>query len=321
VFDAFRSDTGISVGFRGERNQDDMFRAAQGGGFDIACPTTDRLASWHGAGLISPLDEDRAGCGGIDPAFRADSQTLIGGQRFGSPCLWGGAGIGHHASLVPGAADCCSLMDLFDPQYAGRLAMREDTAMVAAGRALCAAGQLPYPFADSYRREDRMKANYDVISAFLIERRHHVARFWFSEEEGIEGFASGACVIGYNWDTTLAALQRSGLPYRFTSPVEGAACYLQNFVLSSSAVDPGPGLEWISWVNTPEGGARYAAAFGANAAAAGAARLMSREDREFFTRSYPPEALASLWWQPEQPVWFVRNREEYARRYRADAAA
>ena len=38
--------------------------------------------------------------------------------------------------------------------------------------------------------------------------------------------------------------------------------------------------------------------------------------QDFIARSYPSEALSNLWWQPEQPVWFVKNREGYARAYR-----
>jgi spermidine/putrescine transport system substrate-binding protein len=206
-------------------------------------------------------------------------------------------------------------MALFDPAYVGRLTMREDTAFVAAGRVLEAAGRLPYAFDDSYRFEDRMIANYDIIGGFLANHAAHVARFWFSEEEGIEAFRSGACVVGYSWDTTMAALQREGFSCRFIAPDEGTNCYLQNFVLSAKA-DPGPAQDWMAWVNTPEGSAQYATAFGANPTAIGARALLPAQDQAFFAASYPAEALAKLWWQPEQPLWFVRNRGAYARRYR-----
>ncbi|MGB3146742.1 MAG: extracellular solute-binding protein [Paracoccaceae bacterium] len=318
AFDAFFGDTGIKVFFRGLRNQDEMLEAARQEAFDLACPTTDRLTSWTESGLITALDEDRIGYSRIAPAFHADAHTIINGKRMGSPNIWGGAGIGHHVADAPLVAGSASLMDLFDPAYTGRLAMREDTAFVAAGRALEAAGRLPFPFDDSYRAEERMIANYDVIGAFLNDHAHQVARFWFSEEEGGDAFRSGDCVIGYSWDSTLAQLWQEELPYRFVAPAEGANCYLQNFVLAARA-NPGPAEEWMAWVNSPEGGALYATALGVNPCAIGAAELMPEALRDFSRDAYPPEALANLWWQPEQPVWFVRNRGEYARRYRAAA--
>jgi spermidine/putrescine transport system substrate-binding protein len=315
AFDGFTRDTGIAVSFKGVRNQDEMHYVAQTEAFDIACPTTDRLASWLDSRLIAPLDEDRIGFARIDPAFHADAHTIIQGRRYGSPNIWGGAGIGHHRDHAPLDPDGLGLMTLFDPAYAGRLAMREDTAFVAAGRALEAAGLLPYPFDDSYRFEDRMIANYDVIGAFLADHAAHVARFWFSEEEGMDAFRSGACAVGYSWDTTMAALQREGFPGNFIAPAEGTNCYLQNFVLSAKA-DPGPAQDWIAWVNTPQGSAQYATAFGANPTAKGARALLPAQDQAFFAASYPAEALAKLWWQPEQPLWFVKHRGDYARIYR-----
>ncbi|MEN9850348.1 MAG: hypothetical protein RL128_511 [Pseudomonadota bacterium] len=58
AFDGFTRDTGIAVSFKGVRNQDEMHYVAQTEAFDIACPTTDRLASWLDSRLIAPLDED-----------------------------------------------------------------------------------------------------------------------------------------------------------------------------------------------------------------------------------------------------------------------
>ena len=74
--------------------------------------------------------------------------------------------------------------------------------------------------------------------------------------------------------------------------------------------------DWIAWVNTPQGSAQYATAFGANPTARGARALLPAQDQSFFAASYPAEALAKLWWQPEQPLWFVKHRGAYARRYR-----
>lgn len=315
TFEAFRDDTGIEISFHGVPNQDEMHKVAQSQEFDVACPTTDRLASWRASGLIAPLDEARIGYDRIEPALHADAHTVIDGKRMGSPSIWGGAGIGHHTEKAPIDAATASLMDLFDPAYAGRLAMREDTAFVAAGRALEAAGKLPFAFADSYATENRMIANYDVISAFLIDHAHHVARFWFSEEEGVDAFKSGDCIMGYSWDSSLAQLERASQPFRFVAPKEGAICYLQNFVMSAKA-DTGLAQEWIAWVNTPKGSAYYASALGVNPCAIGAMDLMDAELQAFIARSYPPEAQSNLWWQPEQPVWFVKNREGYARAYR-----
>ncbi len=293
-----------------------MHKVAQSQEFDISCPTTDRLVSWCSSGLIAPLDEVRIGYEWIDSALHADAHTVIAGKCIGSPSVRGGTGIGHHKDKAPIFSVSASLMELFDPVYAGRMAMREDTAFVAAGRALEGVGKLPYPFASSYQTEEWMIANYDVIGAFLADHAHHVARFWFSEEEGVDAFKSGDCITGYSWDSSLAQLERAGLPFRFVAPQGGATYYLQNFLMSAKA-DTGLAQEWIAWVNTPRGSAHDARALGVSPCAIGAMDLMDADMQGFIARSYPPEALLKLWRQPEQPVWFVKSREGYAHAYRA----
>lgn len=321
VFQAFESDTGIEVSFTGYRNQDDMFAAvklSQGNEnpADIASPTTDRLISWMDAELIQPWNDNDINFNGIAPQYRVDQQTLIEGKRMGSPNLWGSAGIGYHRLNAPMQAGSASLMDLFDNQYAGQLTIREDTALVAAGRALELKGVLPHRFDESYKNEKSMVENYDVILDFLISKKSNVAHFWFSEDEAQAAFLSEDCTVGYIWDTTVKGLQNFGLPIGFIAPVEGANCYLQNFVLLNSCKNRVEANTWVSWINTPKGGAMYAKAFGAYSPAQGAIDLMGSKDRDFFELAYPETALENLWWQPEQKPWFVERRKAYALSYK-----
>lgn len=321
VFQAFEHDTGIEVNFTGYRNQDDMLagvKASQGkqNPGDIASPTTDRLISWIEAGLIQPWNDNDINFNGIAPQYRVDQQTLIDGKRMGSPNLWGSAGIGYHHQNACIQAGSASLMDLFDNRYAGKLTMREDTALVAAGRALEFKGALPHRFDESYADENKMVENYDVILDFLISKKSNVAHFWFSEDEAQSAFLSEVCVVGYIWDTTAKSLQRQGLPICFTAPVEGANCYLQNFVLLNSGKNKQQANTWVSWINTPKGGAMYAKAYCAFSPAQGAIDLMNSQDREFFELAYPQKALDNLWWQPEQKPWFVERRKIYAQTFK-----
>ena len=320
VFQAFQRATGIGIRFIGYRNQDEMLDAVNtqvdsDDPFDIASPTTDRLVSWNKAGIIQPWDEEKINFSNIAPQYQVDQHTLIDGKRMGAPNLWGSAGICHHQQKAPLNRKSTYLIDLFDNVYAGKLAMREDTAMVAAGRALELQNALPHPFSDSYAEESKMVENYDVILDFLLSKKKNISHFWFSEEEGQAAFTSGDCTIGYNWDTTALALQKQGYPIRYIAPVEGANSYLQNFVLLKSARHVAEANTWVSWVNSAEGGAMYANAFGAFSPTQGAEALMSDVDRAFFELAYPESARDMLWWQPEQKPWFVKKRQDYAQAF------
>ena len=322
VFESFTAATGIGVQFHGCRNQDDMLSAAKsaaqtGQHFDVASPTTDRLVSWDQAGLLQAWNEKAINFDLIADAFSDEALTVRGGRRLGSPNLWGSAALGYLPEADQVDAAHASLMDMFDDRYAGKLILREDTAFVAAGRALDAMGLLPFSFAQSYQEEACMVANYDAILAFLRKKRKNVSRFWFSEQEAQSAFRDGVCVIGYVWDTTVAALQEEGIPIRFSATKEGAACYIQNFVLLQGARNMAAAIAWVAWVNTPQGGASYAQAFRAFSPAKGTLELMDDRQRQFHAQNYPPSAMKNLWWQPEQKPWFVKHREAYARAFLA----
>ena len=116
---------------------------------DIASPTTDRLASWIDHDLIQPWTESQTNIQGISPSYQANHLTRINGQRMGIPSLWGSAGLGFNHDELALTYGSASLLDLFDDRYAGRMTLRADTALVAAGRALDAHERLPHPFDDS----------------------------------------------------------------------------------------------------------------------------------------------------------------------------
>ena len=72
---------------------------------------------------------------------------------------------------------------------------------------------------------------------------------------------------------------------------------------------------WVSWINTPEGGAAWAKAFAANSTTKGAVELADEKQKKFFTSVYTPEALKNLWWQPGQTSWFVAKRTDFAKKF------
>ncbi len=72
AFARFTAVSGIEVEFVGCRNQDEMLEtaktlAAQGLGWDVASPTTDRNLSWVQEGLVQPWDETAINLEGVDP--------------------------------------------------------------------------------------------------------------------------------------------------------------------------------------------------------------------------------------------------------------
>ena len=90
---------------------------------------------------------------------------------------------------------------------------------------------------------------------------------------------------------------------------------MQNYVLLKGARNVEQAHAWVAWINSPEGGAAYANAFGAYSTTKGAVDLADAAQKKFFDASFPAEALKNLWWWPTQPNWFVAKRTEYAKRF------
>jgi spermidine/putrescine transport system substrate-binding protein len=322
VFAAFEKKTGVKVNFTGFGSQDEMFAQAKTGGaagaFDISEPTSDRVQSWVENDFLQPWSDARLNLDGVEPAFLqggSAATSVVGGKRYGATSVWGSESLTFNTKEAPLVFGKASLMDLWDDKYAGKLTLRGHSGLVAAGRALEAKGQLPHKFDDSFVDEAKMTANYDAILKFVLAKRKNVAQFWSNENEAQGAFRTNGCTIGMCWDTSAAALAKEGFPIGYIAPVEGTVCWLQNFVLLKGAKNIEQAHAWIAWINSPEGGAAYASAFGAYSTTRGAIELADATQKKFFQAAFPGDALKNVWWWPTQPGWFVTKRTAYAKKF------
>ncbi|MBL8590497.1 MAG: extracellular solute-binding protein [Methylobacteriaceae bacterium] len=323
VFKQFEAKTGVKVKFTGFGSQDEFHAQAKAGGatngaFDMAEPTSDRLASWLDNDFIVPWDEKKAGLDGVDPAFlqgkAADAMT-IKGKRYGMPSVWGTESLTFNNKEVKLEYGKASLMDLFDDKYVGKVTMRGHSGLAAAARALEAAGKLPHPYAEAYADEAKMVKIYDETLKFVLSKRKNIGQFWSNENEAQGAFRTNGCVIGMNWDTSAGAMIKEGMPISYISPNEGAMAWLQNFVLLKGAKNVEQVYEWIRWINTPDGAAAWSKAFSANPIGKGSVDKLDDAAKKFFQMAYPGDATSKLFWWPATPSWFVAKRTEYAKKF------
>lgn len=317
VFESFEKATGIKINFTGLGSQDEFVAQAKTGGatngaFDISEPTSDRLSSWLDNDFIQPWDPAAIGADNVEPSFLT---AMKDGKLMASPSIWGTEALTYNKDEAPLEYGTASLGDLFDDKYAGKLTLRGHSGLAAAGRWLDSQGQLPHPFVEGYSDPDKMVAIWDKVLEFAVAKRGNIAQFWSNENEAQGAFRTNGCVIGFNWDTSAAALAKEGLPIGYLAPKEGAIAWAQNFVLMKGAKNVEQANAWVKWINSPEGGAAWAAAYSANPVAKGAVALMAPEAKAFFEAAYPGDALTKLWWWPEQPSWFIDKRTEYATKF------
>jgi spermidine/putrescine transport system substrate-binding protein len=319
VYPAFTAATGITVNFTEVPDQDSMFAAGkvalEAGGVDVMEPTIDRWGGWNSNGLLGAWDESKLAMDNYLPGLAdgsAGERSRADGSLFYVPSNWG------TEALVANTADAklsspASLGDLFNPENA--VVLRPHSSLAAMGRWLDAQGKLPRPWMDGYTDMAAMTELWDIALAEAIKTKGNVVQWWSGENEANAGFTANGAVLGLNWDSTGYNLRNDG--YAYIAPVEGAFAWHQGFVLMKNATNIDQAHEFAKFVSTGEGSAMWATAFSSNPVGKGSGDFLSPEVAAFYAGTFNDEALAKLWWWPEQSAEFVAKRSEYADKFKA----
>jgi len=75
--------------------------------------------------------------------------------------------------------------------------------------------------------------------------------------------------------------------------------------------------EFAKWVSSADGSALWATAFSANPVGKGGIDKLDPEVAAYYNGTFNDEALAKLWWWPDQSADFLAKRAEYADKYKA----
>ncbi|NHB77151.1 extracellular solute-binding protein [Rhodobacter calidifons] len=319
VFPAFTAATGIKVNFKEMPDQDTMFAEAkvalQAGGIDVIEPTIDRWGGWNANGLLQPFDESKLAMDNYLPGLAdgsAGERSRKDGQLFYVPSNWGTEALVVNTATAK-LSSPPSLGDLFNPENPAVL--RPHSTLAAMGRWLEAQGKLPRPWMDGYTDMAAMAELWDIALAEAIKAKGNVVQWWSGENEANAGFTANGAAIGLCWDSTGFNLRNDG--YAYIAPVEGAFAWHQGFVLMKNAVNVEQAHEFVKFVSTPEGSAMWATAFSSNPVGKGSSEFLSPEVSAYYAGTFNDEALAKLWWWPEQTAEFIAKRSEYADKYKA----
>jgi spermidine/putrescine transport system substrate-binding protein len=319
VFINFTAKTGIKMNFAAAPENNTLFAqaklAARTGGIDCLEPSLDVLPAYLASDAIQPWDLGKIGIENYDPGLVTGDigkRSLANGHRWFMPSVWTAETLVFDTAQNPQTYGTASLADLFDPKNEGKVTARPHSALAALGRVLDAAGKLPMPFLEGYKNDDNMTKIWDVILAEAINAKKNFAQFWSLEPEAEEAFDSAGCTLGLCWQQTGSILQANALPIAAVAPKEGAFAGCQGFVLMKNAKNPDQAHAWAKFIASPDAGAAYAKAFGANPATKGAVEKSAPTFASFFKEAFPADAVSKLWWWPAQSGSFLKLRSDYA---------
>lgn len=223
-----------------------LSKAQSGFEFDVAHPCGSWWGLWVEAGLVQPIDTSRLEH--FDELFpELAEKGMINGQQYFIPWDWAFESITVRTDLVEDVPD--SWADLWDPQYAGHVAIfdsGESTFLTAA----YSLGIDPY---------NTTPEQQEQIKQRLIELKPNLLTYWVDYNEIIQLMGSGDVWVGANtWNDAWATLNDEGVEVEYVDPIEGRISYSCGFGISANTENLDLAYDYIDALIDPQSNANMA---------------------------------------------------------------
>jgi spermidine/putrescine transport system substrate-binding protein len=185
---------------------------------DITFPCSYKVQKWYDSGFLGPIDTSRlSNWNDIFPSLRAMDVVTINDETVWVPVDWGQTSVLFRTDLAPEYVGNHSWKILWDPKYAGRLAMF-DSLIDGVAVAAILAGVDPFGFGPG---EDMEKVRA------LLKEQLPLLRFYTNDMTSVEqALASGELIAAATWNSSYATMKREGYPVEFMNPKEGAMTWV-----------------------------------------------------------------------------------------------
>ncbi|TAK11869.1 MAG: extracellular solute-binding protein [Anaerolineae bacterium] len=213
----------------------EAFSKAQSGfEFDLIHPCSSYWKLYVDAGLVQPIDTSRlSNWSGVYESLA--SQGNFDGQQFFIPWEWGYESILVRTDLVEEVPT--SWADLWDPQYAGHVAVFDS----GESNFVMAASVLGIdPYAATPEQVEQVKQK-------LLELKPNLLTYWTDYTEINQLVAQGdVWLAGQAWNDAYAALYDEGYEVEYLNPEEGRLGWLCGFGISANSANVDLAYDYIN---------------------------------------------------------------------------
>jgi spermidine/putrescine transport system substrate-binding protein len=222
---------GIEVSFTPIGNNDEIISRLSAGGagqVDIVTPYMGYIPFMVAAELLEPIDESLVpNLANVPEVFRNDSNVIVDGTRYAVPFTWGSGPMAYDPAVIPTAPE--SWMDIFKPEYKGKVGMMDDpigNQMLAA--ILATDAEVP-----TMLTPDQL----DQATEFLIKLKQDAVRqLAVSWGELANALARNEVVITFSGGEFLKKFAAdAGKQIEFTYPQEGTFAWLDSYCIAKGA--------------------------------------------------------------------------------------
>lgn len=243
--DPFEAETGCKVSATYVGSNDDYAAklAAGGGIYDITSAPMDSTGVLIDAGFLDPIDLSRIeGWDDIYPQFRDAAAINVGGEVYGVPYIWGSVPIMYRTDMITDEID--SIEALWDPKYAGKIAIWDDKTALYMGARL--AGHYNVYTLDAEQLEDAKNK--------MIEQGPVLRKYWATAGELVDLFVKGEVWISNTWGGYQSSLiLEQGIPVVEVLPKEGAGAYADSWNIVRGTPNLDCAYEYINYAVSPRG--------------------------------------------------------------------
>ncbi len=223
-------------------NQEAATKLAGGFEADVVEVCLDEMSPLTARNLLRPLDT--SGIADWDDLVFTESPGVVeGGDVQMVPLSAGPQGLIYDADEVePGEVD--SFGDLFDPQFADRVALEADYPLPAIAETALALG-ITEPMELTPEQLEQVKQH-------LIENRDQFRALWRSDADVVNLFRSGEIVLADGGPGLTERVRDTGVNARWVAPEERPLSWVCGLAITSDAQNTDAAYRLINWQASPE---------------------------------------------------------------------
>lgn len=299
VIALFEAETGHTVEVTTSNNEEMIakLRATNGGGFDLAQPSQDRIASAQEEfGIYKPIDMSRINADQFIPSMLAATaaNSTYEDEVYGLPHVWGTSGLVINTAMAGEVAD---YVDLCNDSVAGKVSYRLKRPTLI-GFAFSMGLD---PFA-AYADPEAYQEILDQVEAKLTECKPNVKTYWDGGDEIQNLLRSGEVVASMAWDTGGWQLNADNPDITFVAPEAGALGWIDTFVLPARGRADDAAYDWINFVMRPDIASMITNTAGNFTAAVGGDAGVSADLKARYQGSFDQAAIDNIKWYPPVPA-------------------
>jgi spermidine/putrescine-binding protein len=221
----------IEVSFTPIGNNDEIISRLSAGGagqIDIVTPYMGYIPFMVAADLLEPIDESLVpNLANVPDVFRNDSNVIVNGTRYSVPFTWGSGPMAYDPAVIPTAPE--SWMDIFKPEYKGKVGMMDDPI----GNQMLAAILATDAKVPTLLTPDQLAQ----ATEFLIKlKKDAVRQLAVSWGELANALARSEVVITFSGGEFLKKFAAdAGKKIEFTYPKEGTFAWLDSYCIAKGA--------------------------------------------------------------------------------------